>query len=175
MDSRKKLVFIHGPAGVGKSTTCSMLHQQLANSAWVESEWCGCTNPFDWSPERQLLVERNMSFLLRSYLECGILDYVILNWGLHHPRKQIFDRVLASLSDIEYRFTPIILLCSEAEHIRRMTIDGRSAERIKRSLETRPLYEAQTCPIIETTDLIVEQTVERVISIICPGALNTKP
>lgn len=166
MSYRKKLIFIHGPAGVGKSTTCAMLHDRLTGSAWVESEWCGCTNPFDWSAERQALVERNISFMLRSYLESGIVEYVILNWGLHPPRKQIFDRVLERISDLEYEFIPIILLCSEDEHITRMSQDGRSEERIARSIGTRALYKAQSCPIIDTTGIGVEETVARLLEII---------
>ncbi|MHB1456230.1 MAG: AAA family ATPase [Armatimonadota bacterium] len=166
MKPPKKLIFIHGPAGVGKSTACAMLRDRLMGSAWVESEWCGCTNPFDWSPERQALVERNMSFMLRSYLECGIVEYVILNWGLHAPRKQILDLVIENISDLEYEFIPVILLCREDEHIRRMSHDGRSDERIARSIGTRALYEAQSCPVIDTTDLGVELTVERILEII---------
>ena len=166
MKPPKKLIFIHGPAGVGKSTACAMLHDRLAGSAWVESEWCGCTNPFDWNPERQALVERNMSFMLRSYLECSIVQYVILNWGLHAPRKQILDRVLGSISDLEYEFIPIILLCSEDEHIRRMSRDGRSDERIARSIGTRELYDVQSCPIIDTTGIDVGETVERILEIV---------
>ncbi len=35
----RTFIFIHGPNGVGKSTVCKVVHQQLAHSAWLESEW----------------------------------------------------------------------------------------------------------------------------------------
>lgn len=166
MNGAKNLIFIHGPAGIGKSTACALLHSRLPRSAWLESEWCGKTNPFDWSPEKQALVERNMSFLLRSYLECSILDHVILNWGLHSPRKQILGRVLDHLRDLEYRCVPIILLCSETEQVRRMKADSRSEIRIQRSLGTRCLYEDKHAHTIDTTDLTVEDTVDRILELL---------
>ena len=39
----KTFIFIHGPNGVGKSTACKTIHHRLANTAWLESEWCRMT------------------------------------------------------------------------------------------------------------------------------------
>ena len=57
----KKLVFIHGPNGVGKSTTCELLHNKLINSAWLESEWARRINPFEFNEEIELLTEKNIT------------------------------------------------------------------------------------------------------------------
>jgi len=43
---RKKLIFVCGPNGVGKSTACLELLHQLDNSAYVDSDWCSAWNPF---------------------------------------------------------------------------------------------------------------------------------
>lgn len=82
----KKLLFIHGPNGVGKSSACRLLHERLPNSAWLESEWCRRTNPFAYTPEIEVLAERSISFLLRNYLECSQVDCVIFSYGFHGPR-----------------------------------------------------------------------------------------
>lgn len=162
----KKLIFIHGPNGVGKSTLCKMLNSRLPNSAWLESEWCRMTNPFTFTPEIISMVEKNISFVLRSYLECSLLDYVIFNYGFHGPRKQIWDNVLQNLRDLNYRLLPITITCSEEENRARMLKDGRDEERIKRALAVRGLYDGLGYPTIDTTGLTTEETVSKVWEIV---------
>lgn len=162
----KKLIFIHGPNGVGKSTACALLHKKLTSSAWLESEWCRHINPFTFTPEIELLTEKNITFLLRSYLECSLVEYVIFNWGFHGPRKRIFEKVLQNLSDISYDFTPITVTCSLEENLKRMKNDGRSEERILRAIEVRAMYGGLNYPVIDTTDKSVEKTVDGILEII---------
>ncbi|WP_055665332.1 AAA family ATPase [Desnuesiella massiliensis] len=162
----KKLIFIHGPNGVGKSTICKVLHHKLLNSAWLESEWCRNTNPFIFSAEIELMVEKNITFLIRNYFECSMIDYVIFNWGFHGPRKKIFHKVLKNLSDLKFELVPITITCSEEENIKRMKQDGRDEERIKRILDTRYLYEGPSNPTIDSTFLTVEGTVNRILDIL---------
>lgn len=162
----KSLLFIHGPNGVGKTTVCARLHRRLAQSSWLDSEWCRMINPFDLTPEVEALTERHMSVLLRGYLECSLVQYVVFNYGLHGPRKRIFENVMSSLSDLRFDFVPIILTCSEAENVRRMRQDGRDEERIQRGLGIRALYEELEGRRIDTTDLTVEQTVEAILAMV---------
>jgi adenylate kinase family enzyme len=162
----KKLIFIHGPNGVGKSTLCSRLHKSIDNSAWLESEWCRNTNPFVFNEEIELMVEKNITFLIKNYLECSMIEYVIFNWGFHGPRKKIFSRIIENLKDKEYELIPITITCSEEENIKRMTKDERDEERIKRAIEIRGIYEGLNNPIIDTTNMTVEETVEKAIEIL---------
>lgn len=155
----KKLIFIHGPNGVGKSTLCRALHSKVMNSALLESEWCRMTNPFIFNDEIIDMVERNLSFILRGYLECSSLEYVIFNYGFHGPRRQIFDKVIRNLSDIKYEFVPITITCSYEENRARMIKDGRDEERINRALSVRNIYDELGYPAIDTTYLSVEETV----------------
>ena len=162
----KTLILINGPNGVGKSTTCACLHQYLPHSSWLDSEWCRMINPFGFTPEIELLTERHISLLLRGYLECSLVEYVIFSWGFHGPRKRIFNRVLHHLQDLTFQLLPITLVCSEEENIRRMEQDGREDERIQGGLQTRPLYESQANKTIDTTLLTVEETVKEILAIL---------
>jgi hypothetical protein len=164
------LIFINGPNGVGKSTVCKAVHLQLQQSAWLESEWCRMTHPFTWNEEIVALTTNNLAHMLRSYLCCVWLDYVIFSYGFHGPRQQIWDTVLGSLQDIPYTFTPITLTCKEDEHLARMSREGRDPARIQRALAVRHLYEDLPYPIIDTTHLTVEQTAGRVIEIVLGAA-----
>jgi deoxyadenosine/deoxycytidine kinase len=162
----KKLIFIHGPNGAGKSTLCKVLNSKIQNSAWLESEWCRMTNPFTFNDEIIKMIETNISFMLRSYLGCSTLEYIIFNYGFHGPRKQIFDNVVKNLSDINYQIIPITVTCSYEENRDRMINDGRDEERISRALAVRSIYDSLGHPIIDTTHISPEETVYKVLEIL---------
>ena len=115
------------------------------------------------------MVEKNITFILRGYLTCSLVHNVIFNWGIHGPRKNIFERVLKNLKDLEYKFIPIIITCTQEENINRMIKDGRSNERIERAIAIRKLYENLEGHRIDTTCLTTEKTIEEVIKIIEKG------
>ncbi|KNY25481.1 hypothetical protein Bccel_0741 [Pseudobacteroides cellulosolvens ATCC 35603 = DSM 2933] len=72
----------------------------MNNVAWLESDWCRTINmsPSTFNPETDEIAVRNISFVLRNYLKCNMLDYVIFYWVLH--RKHLFGRVLNNISDM---------------------------------------------------------------------------
>ncbi len=160
------LIFLHGPNGIGKSTVCKALHSRLSHSAWLESEWCRMTHPFAWNEEIISLTISNITHMLRSYLECPWLDYVIFAYGFHGPRQRIWDTVYRGLQAIPHRFVPITLTCSEQENVARMKRDGRDQARIQRALAARSLYDVLGYPRIDITHLTIDQTVERILGIV---------
>ncbi|MCM0650052.1 hypothetical protein NBE98_16915 [Clostridium swellfunianum] len=139
---------------------------QIENSAWLESEWCRRTNPFVFNDEIIKMTEKNLSFMLRSYLECSSIEYVIFNYGFHGPRKKIFENVLKNLSDLTYKLIPITITCSYEENVIRMVRDGRDEERIYRVLSVRDIYDNLDSPSIDTTDLNLEEIVRKVLELI---------
>lgn len=162
----KRLVLICGPNGVGKTTLTKALNKRLMNSALVEPEWCRMINPFYFDDEINQLTISNMTHLLRSYLSCSSIEYVIFNYGFHGPRRMIYDQVMGNLKDLEFQFIPIIVTCEEKENINRMIEDERDEERIKRALTIRGMYDDLGYPVIDTTKLTVGETVEIVVEII---------
>ena len=161
-----KFVFIHGPNGVGKSSVCKAIHHRLSHSAWLESKWCRMTRPFILNEATIALTIANMTQMLRNYLSCSWLDYVLFSYGFHGARQQIWDTVHADLQDIPHTFVPITLTCDEEENVARMTRDGRDPGRIQRAISNRALYDVLPYPLIDTTHLTVEQVADRVIEIV---------
>ena len=159
-------IFLHGPNGVGKSTTCEALHQRLAHSARLESEWCRMTHPFAWNEEIIALTIDNITHMLRSYLICSWLDYVIFSYGFHGPRQRIWDTVFDNLQDLPHTFIPITLTCDRGENVMRMRQNERDEARIQRALSARGLYDALPYPIVDTTHLTIDQAVDRVLGIV---------
>jgi cytidylate kinase len=164
-DHTPKLIVLLGPNGVGKSSVSQALFERLTPSARVESEWCRMTHPFAWSEEIVALTIHNLSHLLRGYLTCPTLEDVILSYGLHGPRRRIWEAVLGNLADLAFAYRPIILTCDEEEHVARLVRDGRDAERIRRALATRPLYDDLPYPRIDTTGLTVDEVAGRVLAL----------
>jgi len=163
----KTLLSIHGSDGVGKSTVCRRLLQRLPHSAWLESEWCRMINPFDLTPEIEALAERHISVLLRGYLECSLVEHVIFSYGLHGPRKRIWERVLHNQRDLSFHLLPITLTCSEEENTRRMIQDGRNAAGyMQHALQTRVVYEGLPYPVLDSTRVPVEDAVEKILALL---------
>lgn len=162
----KKLIFINGPAGVGKTSTCTKLLRKVKNAAWLESDWCWMMNldTPHFTPETEQMAISNISHILRNYYECSVVENVIFNWVLH--RKHLFDRVLANINDLDYEVIWVTLMCDKEEHLRRMVEDERSESRINRSINYRHLYEGLSNPIIDTSELSIDETVEQILKVI---------
>lgn len=163
----KKLIFICGPNGVGKSTVCQRLNERLSHSARIDSDWCRCINPFEFSQELMTVNEKNITSLLSNYLACDYFEYVIFSYGFHGPRKQIFDKVIFNISSFDYEFLPVILTCNVEENIKRMKQDGRSEKRIQNAItHSRHAYDDLPYIPIDTTNLGADEVVDEIIKLV---------
>lgn len=165
---KKKLIVIIGPNGVGKSSVAKSLLAHCSRSAFVDSDWCRVINPFPFTEKTKKTVTANIYCLLRNYLQCKDIDYVIFTYGFHGERKAIFDEVLRRLQKekIDFEYFVIILRCSLDENIRRMIADGREENRIKRGIDnTFHFYDRYNYPTIETTALEIGQVADCIAEI----------
>ena len=124
------------------------------------------TRPFILNEATIALTIANMTQMLRNYLSCSWLDYVLFSYGFHGARQRIWDTVHDALQDVPHTFVPITLTCDEAENVARMKRDGRDRGRIERAIANRGLYDGLPHPLIDATHLTVEQTADRVIEIV---------
>ena len=170
----KKLVFICGPNGVGKSTVCSELVKRWPGSAYVDSDWCRVMNPFALTDETEETIRSNMRNLILSYLFCPVVNKVIFSYGFHGRRKRVFDALMIELQQqTTFEFFPILLTCDEEENIRRMKKDKRETERIFRALQnSRVAYDDCPYPRIDTSHLSAEEVVTRIIGMISHKSSN---
>lgn len=159
----KKLIFVCGPSGVGKSTACMELLHLLDSAAYVDSDWCSAINPFVHTEEMIELGKIAMEYMLKNYLQSDTFQYVIWHYGFHGHRKTTFDEIIRNLDNlnIQFEFIPIILNCELKEHIKRMRNDGRDSVRIQRAIDnTRALYDKFEYPIIDVTYLSAHETAD---------------
>lgn len=165
---RKKFIIVNGTMGVGKTATCKLLYKSLDNSVWLDGDWCWMMNPFVVNEENKEMVQKNIHFMLRSFLTNSNIENIIFNWVIH--TEDIFDMVLGGLSDLEFEVHKITLICSEDELRKRIgkdvAINDRDEECFARSVERLILYKNMNTTKIDTSDLSVEETVEKIKEIV---------
>ena len=62
----KTLYMIGGTMGVGKTTVCQQLKQDLPNSVFLDGDWCWDANPFQVTDETKAMVTNNICYLDRK-------------------------------------------------------------------------------------------------------------
>ncbi len=168
----KKLIFICGPNGVGKSTTGRELINYIDNSAFVDSDLCALRNPFIIT-EGIDIGRQFMQFMLTKYLESSLYESIIWSFGFHGHRKANFIEIMAEIRklNIEFDFIPIILTCDLEENIRRMKRDNRDEPRIDRAIKnTRIIYNNHPFACINTTKLSLKEVVYEIIKVVKDAA-----
>lgn len=162
---RKRLIFLCGPNGVGKTALCREILCRTPGSAYVDSDPLRQTNPFVLSDETAPAIQKNLSCVLTNYLQCPAVDTVLFSYGLHGRRREIFEGVLEDLAGQSFRFFPFLLTCGEAENVRRMRLDGRDEARIERALRvSRAAYDDVPYPKIDVTHLSVPEAAALILA-----------
>lgn len=160
----KKLLFICGPNGIGKTTVCRKLVETTLHTAYVDSDACRLMNPFVLDDVTIPVIASNIAGMIRQYLQCEYVETVVFSYGFHGRRKEVFRLVMDQLIDVSYEFVPVLLLCEEEENLRRMGADGRDSERIRRALEySRKAFEDVDYPKLDITGMTVDETVAAVL------------
>ena len=91
----KTLYMIGGTMGVGKTTVCQQLKQDLPNSVFLDGDWCWDANPFQVTDETKAMVTNNICYVLNNFLKCSAYENIIFCWVMHEQR--IIDSILEKL------------------------------------------------------------------------------
>lgn len=121
---------------MGKTTAARLLFRSLPNAAWLDGDDVWRIRPFEVNDATRSLVERNIPFVLRGYLEAGY-ETVVLSWVLH--RQSLVDRLVAALEGIPFQLRVFTLL-AEIGVIRDRLTNDRNRDvaplRVEEILET---------------------------------------
>ena len=107
----KTLYLIGGTMGVGKTTVCRELKNQLPRSVFLDGDWCWDMNPFVVTEETKAMVLDNITTLLKNFLRCSAYDHVIFCWVMH--QQAILDQILRRLDLTDVTVVPVSLVCSQ--------------------------------------------------------------
>ena len=158
---RQLLIMIGGPPWVGKTTCAREVFASLENSAWLDGDDVWRVNPFSVEDPRLRNSDRNMSFVLRTYLESQF-DYVIFS-SVVLTDKPITDGILDAIGVQGYDLLFFMLSCS------RSAIEARSAQRDNMAgPESRFTHAAkgQDAIHIDTTDMTPSEVAQAILSVV---------
>lgn len=162
---------IGGPPWVGKTTCAREVFTSLENSAWLDGDDVWRVNPFSVADPRLRTSNRNMSFVIRTYLESSF-DYVIFS-SVVFTDKPITDGILNAIEIKSYDLLFFMLSCS------RSTLKARSAKRDSMtSPESWFMHAANERDAIhiETTDITPREVANIILNIVRdPSAAGLVP
>jgi len=116
----KKLIFIGGAPGIGKSTVAGLLIKYLENGIWLDGDDLWRMNPFLVDENTKAMVEKNISFVLNSFLK-EHFSYILFTWVLHSD--SIKDTILSGLDQADFDFMHFTLICDEKTLKERLSTD----------------------------------------------------
>lgn len=108
----KKVIFISGTMGSGKSAAARQLNEIAEDSVWLDGDWCWMMNPFRVNEKSKAMVLANIRFMLNQYLNCGLFKHVLFSWVMDEP-----ETVLTLLSGLsgDFEFYHFTLMPSQAK------------------------------------------------------------
>ena len=155
----KRLIFVNGTMGAGKTATCRELKKLLPPCAFLDGDWCWDMEPFQVTEETKAMVQENIAFLLGQFLRCSAYENVIFCWVMH--QEAIIQELLSRLETRGVQVRVFTLLPSPAAleaHIQKDVAAGlRVPADYQRSLERLPLYQAMDTEKILTDGLTPAQ------------------
>ncbi len=165
---QKKLVFIDGPMGIGKTTIGQRLvEQKLTNAAFLDGDWCWYMHPWVFNDENKQMVLKNIQYLLNSYLQNSTIKTIVFVWVMHQQR--IVDDILTGLNG-HYKFYNFSLVASDAELTNRFLKDVQAGSRqsadLAGTLERLPLYQQVDSIKIDVTGKTAAETTQQLHSLI---------
>lgn len=139
----KRLIFVNGTMGVGKSAVSHELKNLLAPCAFLDGDWCWDLAPVTVTEETKALVLDNAAYLLNAFLRCSAVRNVLFCWVM--PARFVIDDLLSRITE-PYSFQLFTLTASEQSLCARLNADiaagNRTQDVVARSLAYLPLYES---------------------------------
>lgn len=161
----KTLYLIGGTMGVGKTTVCRELKNQLHRSVFLDGDWCWDMNPFVVTEETKAMVLDNVTALLGNFLRCSAYDHVIFSWVMH--QQSIVDTILGRLDLTDVKVVSVSLVCSREALLQRLYRDVEAGIRqpdiLLRSPQRLNLYDSMNTEKIDTSHATVAQAVQEIL------------
>ena len=148
----KTLYMIGGTMGIGKTTVCQQLKQDLPNSVFLDGDWCWDASPFQVTDETKAMVINNICYVLNNFLKCSANENIIFCWVMHE--QSIINSILEKLDTQNCEVKCISLVADEKTLRERLEKDVergiRSEDIIERSIVRIPMYQALNTIKIDT-------------------------
>ena len=108
---KQKLILISGSPCLGKTAAAEELYPMFDNSAYCDGDWMWTVHPFSVKDERLRNGDKNMSFVLSTYLKSKF-DYVFFS-SVVLTSPEIRKNILADIDYDDYDILGFTLTCSK--------------------------------------------------------------
>lgn len=108
---KQKLIIISGSPCVGKTTVSKKLFRMFENSAYLDGDWMWCVNPFSVEDPRLRDGDKNMSFVISTYLKSKF-EYVFFS-SVVTTSTIIRENIIADIDYSDYNIIGFTLTCSK--------------------------------------------------------------
>lgn len=156
----KHVYLIGGPMGIGKSTICNQLNQDLDHSVFLDGDWCWNMDPFIVNQDTKNMVLDNITHCLNNFIHTPGIENIIFCWVMH--KQDIIDQIIQKLDTEGVDIHLISLICEKEELIKRMLIDRIDNQTIRKSLQYLELYKDLDTQKIDVTTLDVQKTIDKI-------------
>lgn len=156
----KHVYLIGGPMGIGKSTICNQLNQDLDHSVFLDGDWCWNMDPFIVNQDTKNMVLDNITHCLNNFIHTPGIENIIFCWVMH--KQDIIDEIIQKLDTKDVELHLISLICDKQELMQRMLIDRRNNQTIQKSLKYLELYKDLNTQKIDVTTLDVQKTIDKI-------------
>ena len=160
----KTLYMIGGTMGVGKTAVSQQLKKDLANSVFLDGDWCWDASPFKVTEETKAMVTANICCLLNNFLRCSAYENIIFCWVMHE--QYIIDSIIERLNTEECRIICISLIADETTLRNRLESDVNAGKRtkdvIERSFERISKYHSLDTIKIDTVNKTIQQVADEI-------------
>ena len=158
---KQRLIIISGSPCVGKTTVATALFESYENSAYCDGDWVWCVNPFSIDDPRLRCGDKNMSFVISTYLNARFDTVILSTVVAMYP--SIREPLLRDITATNYTTIGFTLTCSEKTLVKRHQKRGDHNEVSFEWLRMEP-YAGDY--VIETDDKTVTQIVNEIRAII---------
>lgn len=160
----KTLYMIGGTMGVGKTSVCQQLKQDLQNSVFLDGDWCWDANPFQVTEETKTMVLDNICYILNNFLACSSYENIIFCWVMH--KQNIINSIIEKIDINNCVLKCISLMVDEINLRNRLSIDIakglRSTNIIDKSVTRISMYSSLKTFKIDTNNKTVTMISEEI-------------
>ncbi len=163
----KRLFLIGGTMGIGKTSVCQCLKDELSNSVFLDGDWCWCANPFLVTEETKAMVLDNICHILNNFIHCSAYDNIIFCWVMHE--QAIIDKIIGGLDVVSCSVKSISLTANDTNLKYRLMEDIskgiRTDDIIRRSIDRIPFYEKLNTIKIDTNNKTIQMISDEIKSL----------
>lgn len=162
----KKIIFVNGPMGIGKTSVSFKLTKLINNARIVHGDDCWdfsniLVNDFEKGKVFKTIASRIDEALINAKV-----NVVIVDWVMH--KKSIISLILNNIKFTDYEYKIVTLISNEEQLITRLQKDIKKGKRnedgIEISLSYLKYYTVYDDILIDTSYLSVDEIANIIIS-----------